>query len=201
MPASQPAQSCLGLLAPADLIQHYCHCQLPCLARPWSEPRAPSSEVRHSDTDCCGPSLQATSSSTSCFFTFPHPLLADLGGWSNKAPKQPLPQVCRPSEPLICLHYWSLGCVSSHCLASLPHVRGPAHQCTQRKARQGKAASAACYSLMCCAHESYKCEAYRDETKERCTRCFSCPVWTIACSKIGLPCLHSQLSWAAAQIR
>lgn len=145
MPASQPAQSCLGLLAPADLIQHYCHCQLPCLARPWSKTRAPSSEVRHSDTDCCGPSLQATSSSTSCFFTFPHPLLADLGGWSNKAPKQPLPQVCRPSEPLICLHYWSLGCVSSHCLASLPHVG-----VLLISAR--KATSVACYSLSC-AHE------------------------------------------------
>ena len=160
MPASQPAQSCLGLLAPADLIQHYCHCQLPCLARPWSEPRAPSSEVRHSDTDCCGPSLQATSgSSTSCFFTFPHtPTPTPSGPGRVVKQSNPLPQLCRSSEPLICLHDWSLGCVSSLYLASLSPCRGPAHQCTQ-----GNLGSLL-FAELCS-----RAEAYHDETKKRCS--------------------------------
>jgi hypothetical protein len=112
----------------------------------------------------------------------------------------PLPQLCRSSEPFDLptrLHDWSLGCVSSHCLASLPHVG-----VLLISAR--KATSVACYSLSC-AHEP---EAYRDETKKRCSGPdrkdqslpFLAPFWTIACSKIGLPCLPSQLSWAAAQM-
>jgi hypothetical protein len=144
--ACQPAQSHLGLLAPADLIIVIVSCLAWLGLERVLSPFKRSAPFRYR---CCGPSLQATSSSssTSCFFTFPHPLplLADLGGWSNKATSSPA-LLCRSSsEPLICLHDWSLGCVSSLHLASLPHVG-----VLLISAR--KATSVACYSLGC-AHE------------------------------------------------
>ena len=79
--------------------------------------------------------------------------------------KQPLPQLCRPSEPLICLHHWTLGCVSSHCLASLPHVGVLLISTVVHPSTQGSLGSLLSFAV-CCVHEL---EAYHDETKKRCS--------------------------------
>jgi hypothetical protein len=159
VPACQPAQSHLGLLAPADLII------VSCLAWPGLErvlsPFERSAPFRYRS---CGPSLQATSSSsTSCFFTFPHtPTPTPSGPGRVVKQSNPLPQLCRSSEPLICLHDWSLGCVSSLYLASLSPCRGPAHQCTQ-----GNLGSLL-FAELCSRARSIHV-LYRDETKKRCS--------------------------------